>query len=118
MKDSETPKGWCLTDEIRSTVNAAMEALPEDLKTAIVLRELDGLSYEEIAAAMDCPWVRSDRGYSGRVKQSTAACGKYSSGWAATGIWDERGLDSQLSAMFDTSCRPPNASAGPAPFPG
>jgi len=55
MKDSETPEGLVLTDEIRSTVNAAIESLPEDLKTAIVLRELDGLSYEEIAAAMDCP---------------------------------------------------------------
>lgn len=55
MKDSETPEGLVLTDEIRTTVNAAIEALPEDLKTAIVLRELDGLSYEEIAAAMDCP---------------------------------------------------------------
>jgi RNA polymerase sigma-70 factor (ECF subfamily) len=55
MKDSETPEGLVLTDEIRRTVNAAIEGLPEDLKTAIVLRELDGLSYEEIAAAMDCP---------------------------------------------------------------
>jgi RNA polymerase sigma-70 factor (ECF subfamily) len=55
MKDSETPEGLVLTDEIRRTVNAAIEALPEDLKTAIVFRELDGLSYEEIAAAMDCP---------------------------------------------------------------
>jgi len=55
MKDSETPEGLVLTDEIRRTVNEAIEALPEDLKTAIVLRELDGLSYEEIAAAMDCP---------------------------------------------------------------
>src|SRR6516164_8629188 len=44
MKDSETPEGLVLTDEIRSTVN-----------TAIELRELEGLSYEEIAAAMDCP---------------------------------------------------------------
>jgi len=55
MKDSETPEGLVLTDEIRSTVNAAIEALPEDLRTAIVLRELEGLSYEEIAAAMACP---------------------------------------------------------------
>jgi len=55
MKDSETPEGLVLTDEIRSTVNAAIESLPEDLRTAIVLRELEGLSYEEIAAAMDCP---------------------------------------------------------------
>lgn len=55
MKDSETPEGLVLTDEIRSTVNASIEALPEDLRTAIILRELEGLSYEEIAAAMDCP---------------------------------------------------------------
>jgi RNA polymerase sigma-70 factor (ECF subfamily) len=55
MKDSETPEGLVLTDEIRSTVNTAIDALPEDLRTAIVLRELEGLSYEEIAAAMDCP---------------------------------------------------------------
>jgi RNA polymerase sigma-70 factor, ECF subfamily len=55
LKDSETPEGLVLTDEIRSTVNAAIDALPEDLRTAIVLRELEGLSYEEIAAAMGCP---------------------------------------------------------------
>jgi RNA polymerase sigma-70 factor (ECF subfamily) len=55
MKDSETPEALVLTDEIRSIVNTAIEALPEDLRTAIVLRELEGLSYEEIAATMDCP---------------------------------------------------------------
>jgi len=55
MKDSETPEGLVLTDEIRTTVNAAIDALPEDLRTAIILRELEGLSYEEIAATMDCP---------------------------------------------------------------
>ena len=55
MKDSETPEGLVLTDEIRRTVNASIEALPEDLRTAIILRELEGLSYEEIAAAMGCP---------------------------------------------------------------
>ena len=55
LKDSETPEGLVLTDEIRGTVNQAIEALPEDLRTAIVLRELEGLSYEEIAAAMGCP---------------------------------------------------------------
>lgn len=55
MKDSETPEGLVLTDEIRSTVNAAIDSLPEDLRTAIVLRELEGLSYEEIAEAMACP---------------------------------------------------------------
>ncbi len=55
MKDEETPEHLVLTEEIRETVNGAMAELPEDLKTAIVLREIDGLSYEEIAAAMDCP---------------------------------------------------------------
>jgi len=55
MRDPETPEGLVLTDEIRSTVNAAIDSLPEDLRTAIVLRELEGLSYEEIAAAMSCP---------------------------------------------------------------
>ena len=55
MRDSETPEGLVLTDEIRTTVNAAIDALPEDLRTAIVLRELEGLSYEEIAATMACP---------------------------------------------------------------
>ena len=44
-----------LTEEIRTTVNRAIEQLPEDLRTAIILREVEGLSYEEIAEAMDCP---------------------------------------------------------------
>lgn len=55
LKDSETPEALVLTDEIRATVNSAIEALPEDLRTAIVLREIEGLSYEEIADAMECP---------------------------------------------------------------
>jgi len=55
LQDPDTPEGMALTEEIRLIVNSAIEALPEELKTAIVLRELDGLSYEEIAAAMDCP---------------------------------------------------------------
>ena len=55
LQDPDTPEGMALTEEIRRIVNSAIEALPEELKTAIVLRELDGLSYEEIAAAMECP---------------------------------------------------------------
>ena len=55
LKDPETPEGLALTEEIRDTVNQAIEELPEDLRTAIVLRELEGMSYEEIAASMDCP---------------------------------------------------------------
>ncbi|MGH8187176.1 MAG: RNA polymerase sigma factor RpoE [Steroidobacteraceae bacterium] len=55
LKDADTPEGVLLTEEIRSVVERAMEQLPDDLRTAIVLRELEGLSYEEIAEAMDCP---------------------------------------------------------------
>lgn len=55
LKDSDTPEAMLLTDEIRQTVQEAMEQLPEDLREAIMLRELEGLSYEEIATAMDCP---------------------------------------------------------------
>ncbi|MEO6185392.1 MAG: RNA polymerase sigma factor RpoE [Steroidobacteraceae bacterium] len=55
LADPETPESLLQTEEIRVTVNEAIEALPEDLRTAIVLRELEGLSYEDIAQAMDCP---------------------------------------------------------------
>jgi RNA polymerase sigma-70 factor (ECF subfamily) len=55
LKEADTPEGVLLTEEIREVVERAMEQLPEDLRTAIVLRELEGLSYEEIAEAMDCP---------------------------------------------------------------
>jgi RNA polymerase sigma-70 factor (ECF subfamily) len=55
LKEADTPEGVLLTEEIRTVVEKAMEQLPDDLRTAIVLRELEGLSYEEIAEAMDCP---------------------------------------------------------------
>jgi RNA polymerase sigma-70 factor, ECF subfamily len=55
LKEVDTPEGVLLTEEIRTVVERAMEQLPEDLRTAIVLREIEGLSYEEIAEAMDCP---------------------------------------------------------------
>lgn len=55
LQDNATPEALAMTDEIRDTVNKAIAALPEDLRTAIVLRELEGLSYEEIAATMSCP---------------------------------------------------------------
>lgn len=55
LRDMDTPEGLLLTEEIRHTVEAAIEKLPEELRTAIVLREMEGLSYEEIAQAMDCP---------------------------------------------------------------
>ena len=50
-----TPVELALTGEIKRTVFTAIEALPEDLRTAITLREMEGLSYEEIAEIMDCP---------------------------------------------------------------
>jgi RNA polymerase sigma-70 factor, ECF subfamily len=55
MRHGDTPEAAVLSDEIHSTVNSAIEALPEDLRTAIILREVEGLSYEEIAEAMECP---------------------------------------------------------------
>jgi len=55
LKDTDTPERLLLTEEIRSTVNRAIDGLPDDLRTAIVLRELEGLSYEEIARTMECP---------------------------------------------------------------
>ena len=55
LKDQDTPENLLLTDEIKRTVYSAIEKLPEDLKTAITLRELEGLSYDEIADVMDCP---------------------------------------------------------------
>ncbi len=55
LRDVNTPEAAMLTKEIGQTVTAAMEALPEDLRTAITLREIEGLSYEEIAEVMNCP---------------------------------------------------------------
>ena len=55
LTDSATPDAVLASKEIASAVNAAMEALSEDLRQAITLREIEGLSYEEIAEAMNCP---------------------------------------------------------------
>mgnify|MGYP001438189280 CR=1 FL=1 len=55
LKDQETPEGIAERDEVERTIFDAIDALPEDLRTAITLREFEGLSYEEIAQAMDCP---------------------------------------------------------------
>ncbi|MBK6675839.1 MAG: RNA polymerase sigma factor RpoE [Rhodocyclaceae bacterium] len=55
LRDVDTPERLLMTKQIGNTVNAAMAALPEELRTAITLREIDGLSYEDIAQAMDCP---------------------------------------------------------------
>jgi RNA polymerase sigma-70 factor (ECF subfamily) len=55
LKETGTPENHVLTEEISMTVQQAIEDLPEDLRTAIILRELEGMSYEEIANAMSCP---------------------------------------------------------------
>ena len=55
LKEHATPERLILTEEIQRTVIDAIEALPEDLKVAISLRELEGLSYEDIARVMECP---------------------------------------------------------------
>ena len=55
LREISTPEHSVLTDEIARTVTRALNALPEDLRIAITLREIEGLSYEEIAAIMECP---------------------------------------------------------------
>ena len=55
LRDINTPENMLMSKQIGKTVNDAIDALPEELRTAITLREIDGLSYEEIAQVMDCP---------------------------------------------------------------
>jgi RNA polymerase sigma-70 factor (ECF subfamily) len=55
LREMGTPESHLLSMEIAQTVQRALDDLPEDLRTAIVLRELEGLTYEEIASAMECP---------------------------------------------------------------
>ena len=55
LRETDTPEGLTLGRELKETVERAIAALPEDLRTAIILRELEGMSYEEIAQTMECP---------------------------------------------------------------
>jgi RNA polymerase sigma-70 factor (ECF subfamily) len=55
LTSAETPETVLAAKEIAATVNSAMEALPEELRQAVTLREIEGLSYEEIAEVMNCP---------------------------------------------------------------
>ncbi|MQM29133.1 MAG: RNA polymerase sigma factor RpoE, partial [Candidatus Accumulibacter phosphatis] len=55
LRDINTPESLLQSKQIGETINAAMDGLPNELRSAIVLREIDGLSYEEIAEAMSCP---------------------------------------------------------------
>lgn len=73
LKEYDTPEGSLLTEEIEQTVYKAIKDLPEDLKTAITLRELEGMTYDEIASVMECPigTVRS------RIFRAREAIDKY-----------------------------------------
>ena len=55
LRDINTPESVLLSNEIAETVNSTIEQLPEELRTAIQLREIEGMSYEDIARVMDCP---------------------------------------------------------------
>ena len=55
LKEISNPENLMLSDELKRIVFGTIESLPDDLKMAITLREIDGLSYEEIAVIMDCP---------------------------------------------------------------
>lgn len=55
LRDIESPEGAMARDQLQEVVNKAIAGLPEDLRTALTLREMEGLSYEDIAAVMDCP---------------------------------------------------------------
>jgi RNA polymerase sigma-70 factor (ECF subfamily) len=72
LRDINTPESVLMSKEIGATVNAAMEDLPDDLRTAITLREIEGLSYEEIANIMNCP-IGTVRSRIFRAREAIAA---------------------------------------------
>lgn len=72
LRDVDTPERLLMSKQIGNTVNAAMADLPEELRTAITLREIDGLSYEEIAEAMECP-IGTVRSRIFRAREAIAA---------------------------------------------
>ena len=72
LSDGETPDALMASKEIAAAVNAAIEALSDDLRQAITLRELEGLSYEEIAQVMNCP-IGTVRSRIFRAREAIAA---------------------------------------------
>ena len=72
LRTMATPESELMTKEIAKTVNDTMMALPDDLRTAITLREIEGLSYEEIASVMDCP-IGTVRSRIFRARETIAA---------------------------------------------
>ncbi|MGB8436985.1 MAG: RNA polymerase sigma factor RpoE [Burkholderiales bacterium] len=72
LRDINTPESVLMSKEIAETVNATMEELPDELRTAITLREIEGLSYEEIAGIMNCP-IGTVRSRIFRAREAIAA---------------------------------------------
>jgi RNA polymerase sigma-70 factor (ECF subfamily) len=72
LKDMNTPEQQMMTRQIAETVNSTLLQLPEELRTAITLREIDGLSYEEIAQIMNCP-IGTVRSRIFRAREAIAA---------------------------------------------
>jgi RNA polymerase sigma-70 factor (ECF subfamily) len=75
LRDGETPENSLFGDELRAKVNEALNDLPDDLRTAVTLREFDGLSYEEIAEVMECP-VGTVRSRIFRAREAIDKCVK------------------------------------------
>ncbi len=72
LTDISTPESMLASRQIAETVNAAMQALPEELRTAILLREIEGMSYEDIAQSMACP-IGTVRSRIFRAREAIAA---------------------------------------------
>ncbi|MDR2031720.1 MAG: RNA polymerase sigma factor RpoE [Azoarcus sp.] len=72
LRDFDTPERQLMTRQIAQTVDEAMASLPDELREAITLRELEGLSYEDIATAMDCP-IGTVRSRIFRAREAIAA---------------------------------------------
>lgn len=72
LRDINTPESVLLSNEIAKTVNSTIEKLPEELRTAIQLREIEGMSYEDIAQVMNCP-IGTVRSRIFRAREAIAA---------------------------------------------
>ena len=72
LKDVNTPEALMMSQQLAETVNSSMSALPEELRTAIHLREIEGMSYDEIATIMNCP-IGTVRSRIFRAREAIAA---------------------------------------------
>src|SRR5271154_3660880 len=72
LKDMNTPENELMSRQVAETVNQTLQELPEELRTAITLREIEGLSYEEIAQVMNCP-IGTVRSRIFRAREAIAA---------------------------------------------